>query len=150
MRLYLDAAPVIYLVEQVALYASAVDARLSAAEVVQIASDLTRMECRVKPMRDGNGELLKDYDDYFEGAVAEIVALSGEVIDRATAIRAQYRFKTPDAIHLAAAVILAARCFSPTTIASIAFPISPSRSSDHRISSTNMPLRRRARYGRMD
>ena len=104
VRLYLDAAPLIYTVEQVSGYAAAVDARLSAAEVVQVASDLTRMECRVKPLRDGNGELLKDYDDYFEGAVAELVALSSEVIDRATAIRAQYGFKTPDAIHLAAAV----------------------------------------------
>ncbi|MGH8070411.1 MAG: type II toxin-antitoxin system VapC family toxin [Candidatus Entotheonellia bacterium] len=105
MRLYLDAAPVIYTVEQVSGYAAAVDARLSVAEVVQVASNHTHMECRVKPLRDGNGELLKDYDDYFEGAVAEIVALSGEVIDRATAIRAQYRFKTPDAIHRAAAVV---------------------------------------------
>jgi uncharacterized protein len=105
VRLSLDAAPVIYTVEQVALYAAVVDARLSAAEVVQVASDLTRMECRVKPLQDGNSELLKDYDDYFEGAVAEIVALSREGMDRATAIRAQYRFRTPDAIHLAAAVI---------------------------------------------
>jgi predicted nucleic acid-binding protein len=111
VRLYLDAAPVIYTVEQVALYAAAVDERLSAAEVVQVASDLTRMECRVKPLRDGNSELLKDYDDYFEGAVAEIVALSREVMDQATAIRAQYRFRTPDAIHLAAAVISGCNVF---------------------------------------
>ena len=104
MRVYLDAAPAIYTVEQVPLYAAAVDARLSAHGVVRVASDLTRMECRVKPLREGNAELLKDFDDYFEGAVAEIVALSREVIDRATEIRAQYGFKTPDAIHLAAAV----------------------------------------------
>jgi predicted nucleic acid-binding protein len=104
-RLYLDAAPVIYTVEQVAIYAAAGDARLSVAEVVQVVSDLTRMECRVKPVRDGNEELLKDYDDYFEGVGTEIVALSREVIDRATTIRAQYGFKTPDALHLAAAVM---------------------------------------------
>jgi uncharacterized protein len=104
VRIYLDAAPVIYTVEQVPLYAAAVDARLSAHSVVRVASDLTRMECRVKPLRGGNADLLKDFNDYFEGAVAEIVALSCEVIDRATEIRAQYGFKTPDAIHLAAAV----------------------------------------------
>ncbi len=89
VRLYLDAAPVIYAVEQVTPYAAAVDARLSTSEVVRVASDLTRMECRVKPLRNGNAGLLKDYDDYFEGAVAEIVALSREVMDRATEIRAQ-------------------------------------------------------------
>jgi predicted nucleic acid-binding protein len=104
VRVYLDAAPVIYTVEQVPLYATAVDAQLSAHGVVRVASDLTRMECRVKPLREGNADLLEDFDDYFEGAVAEIVALSREVIDRATEIRAQYGFKTPDAIHLAAAV----------------------------------------------
>jgi len=105
VRLYLDAAPVIYTVEQVPRYAAAVDARLAAAEVVQVASDLTRMECRVKPLRDGNSDLLQENDNYFAGAIAEIVALTREVINQATAIRAQYGFKTPDAIHLAAAVI---------------------------------------------
>ena len=105
MRLYLDTAPVIYTIERVLLYAAIVDARLSAPGIVRVASDLTRMECRVKPLRDGNAHLLQDYDDYFEEAVAEIVVLSREVIDCATDIRAQYGFRTPDAIHLAAAVV---------------------------------------------
>lgn len=105
MRLYLDTAPAIYTIESVPLYAAAVDARLSAPGVVRVASDLTRMECRVKPLRDGNVDLLKDYDDYFVEAAGEIVALSTEVIDCATDIRARYEFKTPDAIHLAAAVV---------------------------------------------
>jgi len=108
MRLYLDAAPVIYVVEQVAPFFSIVDARLSAAGVVRIASDLTRLECRVKPLREGKEDLLKDYDDFFASAVAEVVVLSRDIIDRATTIRAQYGFKTPDAVHLAAAV--AAHC----------------------------------------
>jgi predicted nucleic acid-binding protein len=56
-------------------------------------------------LRDGNTHLLKDFDDYFADAVSDIVPLSREVIDRATEIRAQYGFKTPDAIHLAAAVV---------------------------------------------
>jgi predicted nucleic acid-binding protein len=104
VRAYLDAAPVIYAIEQAPRYAAAVDTRLSAAEVVQVVSDLTYLECRMKPLRDGNSDLLKDCDDNFDGVVAEIVALSREIMDRATAIRAQYGFKTPDAIHLAAAV----------------------------------------------
>ena len=37
--------------------------------------------------------------------MTEIVVLSREVMDRATNIRAQYGLKTPDAIHLAAAVM---------------------------------------------
>lgn len=74
MRVYLDAVPVIYTVEQVPLYAAAVDAQLSAHGVVRVASDLTRMECRVKPLREDNADLFKDFGDYFERAVAEIVA----------------------------------------------------------------------------
>ena len=105
MRLYLDSAPVIYAVEQVMPYAAAVDARLAAADLILVASDLTRMECRLKPVRDADANLLQDFDDFFEDAVAEIPRLSREVIDLATEIRAQYGFKTPDAIHLAAAVI---------------------------------------------
>ena len=54
VRYYLDSAPVIYAVEQVPIYAAAVDARLSAPLVVRVVSDLTRMECRIKPLRDGN------------------------------------------------------------------------------------------------
>jgi uncharacterized protein len=72
---------------------------------VRVASDLTRMECRVKPVRERNADLRKDYDDFFAYVVAEIVMLSREVMDRATEIRARYGFKTPDAIHLAATVV---------------------------------------------
>jgi uncharacterized protein len=105
MRLYLDAAPVIYSVEQMIPFARIVDARLAARGIVRVASDLTRLECRVKLIQDGNTALLKDYDEYFANNVSEIVLLSREVLDCATEIRAQYRFKTPDAIHLGAAVI---------------------------------------------
>ena len=105
MRIYLDTAPIIYTIEHVPPYADAVDARLSVPGIMLVASDLTRMECRVKPLRDGNFELLKDFDDYFEGVVTKVVALSREVIDCATEIRAQYGFKTPDAIHLAVAMV---------------------------------------------
>jgi uncharacterized protein len=104
MRYYLDAAPIIYLVEQVQPYATAVRSKLSAQGLSLITSELTRLECRVKPLRNGNAALLQDFDDYFVNTVAEIVPLTRDVIDRATDIRAQFNFKTPDAIQLAAAV----------------------------------------------
>ena len=88
MRVYLDTVPVIYLVEEVPTYAELVDRRVSVADVIQGASDLMRMECRVKPLREGNTALLQDYDDYFAEVVEETVVLSRAVIDRATDIRA--------------------------------------------------------------
>jgi len=69
-----------------------------------VASDLTRLECRVKPLRDENTAVLKDFDDFFEGAIEIMVTLSREVVDLATGIRAHYGFKAPDALHLACAV----------------------------------------------
>jgi len=105
VRIYLDSAPIIYAVEQVMPYASIIETRLSAPDIICITSDLTRMECRVKPLQTKNIELLRDYDYYFERAITEIVTLSRQVIDRATNIRAVYDFKTPDSIHLACALV---------------------------------------------
>jgi predicted nucleic acid-binding protein len=104
MRIYLDAVTVIYTVEDIAPFAARIDTRLAAPGVIQVASDLTRLECRVKPLRDGNSRLLTAFDDYFAVVVGEIVPLTRQVVDRATRIRAEYRFKTPDVLHLAAAV----------------------------------------------
>jgi predicted nucleic acid-binding protein len=45
------------------------------------------------------------FDDYFANTIAEIFPLTRDVVDLATELRAQYNFKTPDSLHLAAAVI---------------------------------------------
>jgi predicted nucleic acid-binding protein len=90
------------LIEQVPEYGDVVAQRLSPTDAL-VVSDLSRLECRVKPMRDGNAALLEEFDRFFSEAVNEVVTLTREVIDRATEIRSRYGFKTPDAIHLAAA-----------------------------------------------
>lgn len=102
--IYVDSAPLIYLVEHVPQFGDIVARRLSASDAL-VVSDLSRLECRVKPMRDGNTTLLDEFDRFFTESVSEIIALSREVIDRATEIRSRYGFKTPDAIHLAAATL---------------------------------------------
>jgi predicted nucleic acid-binding protein len=108
VRYYLDTAPVVYLVERVPELGAQVWARLSADDVEAVASDLTRLECRVKPLRAADPARLADFDAFFAGLVVETVPLARAVIDRATEIRATYGYKTPDAIHLSAA--LEARC----------------------------------------
>lgn len=111
MRIYLDTAPIIYFVEGVEPFASAVEARLFPTTKddapLLVVSDLSRLECRVKPLREGDAELLRDYDEFF-AAVDEVVPLSRAVVDEATQIRASDNFKTPDAMHLAAAMV--SRC----------------------------------------
>ena len=80
MRIYLDSAPVIYVVEQTQPYASRVDQRLSDAGIQCVASDLTRLECRMKPMADGGLDLLSDFDQFFEG-VARFSEIVVETVD---------------------------------------------------------------------
>ena len=104
LLLYVDTAPLIYLGEHVPQYGDLVAQRLSSTDAL-VVSDLSRLECRVKPMRDGNTALLDEFDRFFNESVSEVLALSREVIDRATEIRSLYGFKTPDAIHLAAAIL---------------------------------------------
>jgi predicted nucleic acid-binding protein len=105
VRLYLDAAPVIYLVERVQPYGAIVQSYLTSPNVELVASDLTRLECRLGPLRRGDSVLLGEFDRFFSATVHEIVPLSRAVMDRATEIRAQYGFATPDAIHIAAALV---------------------------------------------
>lgn len=105
MRVYLDSAPIIYLVENVSPYVDFLTQRLSAVDMRQVCSDLTRMECRVKSLRDDETALLNAFDTYFAEIISETVPLSRMVMDQATEIRARYGFKTPDAIHLACAVV---------------------------------------------
>lgn len=104
MRYYLDTAPIVYTVETSPLFAQKVDAVLARPGLTLITSEMARLECRVKPMHDGNLSLLQDFDDYFNNTITEIIPLTRDVIDRATEIRAQYNFKTPDSLHLAAAI----------------------------------------------
>jgi uncharacterized protein len=104
VHIYLDSAAIIYIVEQVKPYSEALDIRLSADGIVTVTSDLARLECRVKPLREQNTSALEDFDDYFEGAIERMIPLSREVVDLATGFRAEYGFKTPDSLHLAAAV----------------------------------------------
>ena len=101
-RIYFDSVAFIYYVEHRAPWFARIDTRLAAGPVQIVISDLTRLEARVKPLAVGNAALLAEFDTAF--AAAEHVSMTTAVFDRATEIRATYKFKTPDSLHLAAAV----------------------------------------------
>ena len=104
MRVYLDAAPVIYLIERVAPFDNLVRTYLTTGQVTLVASEITRLESRTRPIRENQIALLANFDGFFATQVSEIVPLDRAVIDAATRIRAEHGFRTPDAIHLAAAM----------------------------------------------
>lgn len=103
MNYYLDSCIVIYIVEKIADYRETL-LQLLPEDAQIFVSDLTRMECRVKPIQENNTMLLEEYDLFFNESVI-VTNLTTELIDKATEIRARYSFKTPDSIHLAAAQI---------------------------------------------
>jgi predicted nucleic acid-binding protein len=104
VRVYLDAAPVIYVVEEVPSYAALVHSKLNTQGTERVASELTRLECRVRPLRNRNETQLEEFARYFESPYLEMLQLTREVLERATEIRAEYGFTTPDSIHLGAAL----------------------------------------------
>lgn len=104
---YLDACPVIYFVEQMPTWGPQVQARLAtyrAAGESLTVSDLTRMECRVGPLKKNNHALLANFDRFFTSPSVLVLPLPPVVFDRAALIRAVYNFKSLDALHLATAV----------------------------------------------
>ncbi len=103
---FLDANPVIYLIEQPANFGPKVTARVTAllASGERLAvSDLVRMGCQVGPLKANDPVLLAQYVTFFQSPDVSVLAISPAVCDRAARIRAQYGFKPLDALHLAAA-----------------------------------------------
>lgn len=105
-RIYWDSCAVIYRVENVAPWAQTIERWLGvlAPDVGVCVTDLTRMECRLAPVRMGNGELLQRCDDFFARPELVVAELTRGVFDLATHLRAKHRLHAPDALHLAAAI----------------------------------------------
>ena len=114
MSLYLDASAIIYSVESVAPFRDTVLGRLSqlfATEGLLLTSRLSRLECRVKPLREAQNQLLAIYDEFFVGELVQVIEIGPEIVELATELRVRYGFKTPDAIHLATAIDQRANVF---------------------------------------
>ena len=107
MLIYLDSAILIYYLDGIGPFQARAANRLTTLRAAgdQVAvSDLTRLECRVKPLQLGDTLRLSKFDGFFSLPDVGIVLITTAVYDRATVIRATHGIKTLDAIHLAAAV----------------------------------------------
>lgn len=108
MRLFLDACALIYRFEGAHPFRQATTALLqhvtAPQAVVELAvSRLSVMECRIKPLRDGDAALLQRYTDFF--AAVQILELDAQVVDMATELRASHGLRTPDALQAASALV---------------------------------------------
>jgi predicted nucleic acid-binding protein len=55
-------------------------------------------------LREQQHELLKHYDSFFTNFSLKLVDVTPAIIERATHLRANHGFRTPDALHLATAI----------------------------------------------
>ncbi len=115
MKMYLDANVIVYGYEASEPIRSVVRSRLwqwcNDDGGTLMTSLFSRLECRVVPLRDQDEELLNAYENFFSGGSVEVAEISLPIIDLATALRAQYGFKSPDAVHLASAIHGGAQLF---------------------------------------
>ncbi len=107
MLVYLDSVICIYAVEGAPSFQARARARLAAMAAAKdepVISDLTWLECRVKPIRLNDAVALADMEAFLSGSDVLRVSMPATVFDRACRIRAHHNFKLGDALHLAAAV----------------------------------------------
>ena len=107
-RAYLDSCVVIYLIQGPDNLSQTVRDALQPAKGTPptvCISDLTRLECRVWPIKQHDPVLLNQFDEFFASNDVEQIVLETAAFDLATELRAQFGTKTPDALHLAAALL---------------------------------------------
>lgn len=107
MLIYLDTVLCIYAVEGASTFQARALARLislrSNGDQPAI-SDLTWLECRVKPIRLGDTIALADMEAFLKASDVVRVPLPQAIYDRACRIRAAHKINLADALHLAAAI----------------------------------------------
>lgn len=103
--IYWDSCIVIYRIQAVVPWSSNIAKNLEPIETARLFfTNLTRLECRVMPIRESDSGLLALYDRFFARPDVTKIPLTNAVYDLATDLRARQRIKTPDALHLAAAI----------------------------------------------
>lgn len=108
----LDTPPFIYFIEEHPVYLGAVHpvfAAISEGRLTGVASALTLLETLVQPYRAGNAPLAEQYEAILTRSRGlEIGEINRNVLRAAAQLRAAQNIRTPDAIHLATALL--ARC----------------------------------------
>ena len=107
-KVYFDAAPLVYYVEENPAYVKQMDAIIEQIEqtaVEAFSSVILLPEVLMLPTRLGKTQLVKAYREIlFNSQHFQLVAVSLQIGERATGLRAQYNLRTPDAIHMATAL----------------------------------------------
>jgi len=107
-RLYLDTAPVIYLVERNPQFfgeVSAIFRRVDEAQLTVVASQITLAECLVGAYRTNQTQVAANFVVIAQLRGTDFVQISAEIGDLAAQLRVKYNFQLPDALQLATALV---------------------------------------------
>lgn len=107
-RVHVDSMTLIYFIEEYPRYLSAVEPvfrLVDEGQLVGLSSYVTLLEVLVKPLQEGNTRLAQKYQDLLIGSRNfSLLPVDQQIAETGAKIRAQYEFRTPDAIQLATAV----------------------------------------------
>ncbi|MGH9898662.1 MAG: type II toxin-antitoxin system VapC family toxin, partial [Pyrinomonadaceae bacterium] len=84
-----------------------------AKQISIVTSELTLLETLVAPFKQNNQILIKSYESLLTKTEVQLLPITVDILRQAASLRAQYNFKTPDAIHAASA--LACSCIQIIT-----------------------------------
>ncbi|MBZ0275420.1 MAG: type II toxin-antitoxin system VapC family toxin [Anaerolineae bacterium] len=120
-KLGVETAPYIYYVENHPVYADKVDSvfQIVEAKVVEIhTSVITLTEILMKPIQANNQSLIDTYRELLTGTdFIHLTAITPEIAERAAHLRARYNIRTPDALHIAAAITAECNAFLTNDLA---------------------------------
>jgi predicted nucleic acid-binding protein len=107
-RLYIEAAPLIYYVEENPDYVARMDAIVDAIEhlsIEAVSSVITLTEVLAQPIKLGNAKLDQEYRDILLNSEGySLLAITAQIAESAADLRARYNLRTPDALHVATAL----------------------------------------------
>ena len=110
-----DTAPLIYLVERHPAYVAIVREfvrRVDTGAILGYSSMVTLTEVLTQPKQKGNTALEQEYRDLLlHSRNFTLLPIDPVIAERAADLRARYRFRTPDALQIAAALTTGCQAF---------------------------------------
>ncbi|MDD3880215.1 MAG: PIN domain-containing protein [Syntrophomonas sp.] len=105
LRLFVDTAPVIYLIEEHPVYSPEVSDifdRTAKGDIQVLTSVITLIEVLTKPYKLGHMDIVNIYRDFFYNSKGfSLVDINNDIAELTEKIRAEFGFRLPDAVQLA-------------------------------------------------
>jgi len=112
---FLDTAPLIYFIEGHSVYQPHLKPLFEAndnGDFTFVTSSITLLEVLVKPLKDGQSQLVSQYKSILLSASGiEIYEIDSIIAVKAAELRAKYNLRTPDALQIATAIEFKAHYF---------------------------------------